>query len=380
MKNIFIIGSHGYKKNYGGWETFVKNFCTYYNKEKANIYVTEVTHVKKEIYKLDDIFCLPVKTKKIGSATMMIYSIKSLYDVFKYIKKNKLKNSIIYILGLRQGIFLKLLNKKFKKNNIKVFINPDGLEWKRSKWSKPIKKYFLYCEKVMTKYCDGIICDSKGIKTYFEKQYPKNKVNKHFIAYGTKTFDFNNINEEDILSKYNLKKDNYCLVVGRCVPENNFELIINEFMKSNIKKELVIISNITGSPYYDVIKEKTNCDSDSRVRILPGIYNEEHLSTIRKNAYLYLHGHSVGGTNPSLLEALSLTDLNILYNVNFNKQVGLDTCLYFNEKNNNLKKVLEDKNLKKYKKLLGPLAKQRIKEEYTWEYIIDKYERLFGEQ
>ncbi|MFI3307178.1 MAG: DUF1972 domain-containing protein [Mycoplasmatota bacterium] len=377
MKNIFIIGSHGYQKNYGGWETFVKNFCDYYDKTKANIFVTEVSYEKKKNYKKNKINCLPIKTKKCGSATMMIYSIKALFDIKKYIKTNKMDNCIIYILGLRQGIFLQLLYPYFKKNNIKVYLNPDGLEWKRSKWNKYIKKYFLYCEKVMALNCDGIICDSNGIKTYFEKAYPKNKVKKHFIAYGTKTFDFNNINQDLILEKYNLVKDNYCLVVGRCVPENNFELIIKEFMKSNIKKELVIISNITGSPYYEQLKQITNCQIDKRIRILPGIYNEEYLSTIRKNAFLYIHGHSVGGTNPSLLEALSLTDLNILYNVNFNKQVGLNSCLYFSDKNNDLRKVLNDKKLKSYKNKLGKLAKQRISDEYTWEYIVNKYEKVF---
>lgn len=379
-KNIFVLGCQGYNKNYGGWETFVKNFSDFYDKKKANIYVTEITFNKNDKeYIKNSIKCLPVYIKKIGSPTMMLYSIKSLFYVKKYIKKNNIKNAIIYILGLKLGPFLKLEYKYFKKNNIKVFVNPDGLEWKRSKWSKPVKAYFLYEERTMLKNCDGIICDSEGIKTYLEEKYPKNKVSKYFIAYGTKKVDLSDVKEDEILKEYKLKKDSYCLVVGRCVPENNFELIIKQFMKSKIKKELVIISNITGNKYYDKLKAITNSDKDKRVRILPGIYDEKKLSTIRKNAYLYIHGHSVGGTNPSLLEALSLTELNILYDVNFNKQVGQDACLYFKD-NDELKNILNDtKYLDSIKKEKGVLAKKRIQEAYTWEGILDKYEKLFEE-
>lgn len=380
-KNIFVIGSQGYNKNYGGWETFVKNFADFYDKKKANIYVSEITHEKSdEEYVSNGIRCLPVYTKKTGSATMMIYSIKSLYYVKKYIRKNKIKNAIIYVLGLKLGPFLNIERNYFKKHDIKVFVNPDGLEWKRSKWSNLIKKYFLYAEKAMLNNCDGIICDSEGIKTYLEETYPKNKVPKYFIAYGTKKVDLSDIDEKGVLKEYKLKKDNYCLVVGRCVPENNFELIIDEFMKSTIDKELVIISNIEGCKYYEELKEITNCDKDKRIRILPGIYDEKKLSTIRKNAFLYLHGHSVGGTNPSLLEALSLTDLNILYEVNFNHQVGEDACLYFSSKSGDLKKILNnEKNLKSIKEDCGRKAKKRIEEEYTWDYILNKYEELFND-
>lgn len=382
MKNIFIIGSQGYNKNYGGWETFVKNFCDYYDKENNNIYVTEVTSNKKDREYLNNgIRCLPIYTSFKGSIRMMIYTIKSLYYVKKYINNNKLNDSIIYILGLKLGPFLRILKPYFTRNKIKIYVNPDGLEWKRSKWNKFIKKYFLYAEKTMLKNCDTIICDSEGIKSYLEETYQNNKVDKVFIAYGTKKINFDGVNENSILNEYNLKKDDYCLVVGRCVPENNLELIINEFMKSKINKKLIIISNIQGCEYYNILKEKTNCESDKRIIILPGIYDEIKLSTIRKNAFLYIHGHSVGGTNPSLLEALSLTDLNILYKVNFNEQVGLDSCLYFTDKANSLKKILDDeKHLRKVRKDCGIKAKKRIEDEYTWEHIINKYEKVFGEK
>jgi rhamnosyltransferase len=186
-----------------------------------------------------------------------------------------------------------------------------------------------------------------------------------------------NSDEKNILKEYSLKKNDYHLVVGRCVPENNFEMIIREFMKSKATKRLVIISNITGNKYYDELKQITNCDSDSRITILPGIYDEIKLSVIRKNAFSYIHGHSVGGTNPSLLEALSLTYLNILYDVNFNHQVGLDSCLYFYKEGSLTKLLNKEDYLVSIRKEKGKLAKKRIHDEYTWEYVVDKYEKLF---
>ncbi len=378
MKNIFIVGSQGYDKNYGGWETFVKNFCDFYDKKSANIYVSEISDKKCDEYKKNGIICNPIYTKKRGSITMMIYSIKSLLYYIKYIKNNKIENSIIYILGLKMGTLLYFLKSKFKKYNIKVFVNPDGLEWKRSKWNKLVKKYFLIAEKSMTKNCDGIVCDAVGIKDYLIETYPKNKVPKYFIAYGATIPDISNINEKDILKKYNLKKNGYCLVVGRCVPENNIELIINEFKKSKIDKDLVIISNIENSSYYEVFKENTKYEDDKRIKVLGSIYDKQELSIIRKNAYLYLHGHSVGGTNPSLLEAMSLTNLNLLFDCVFNKEVGSDTCLYFSNKNNNLKRLLDNKDLlDKSKKKLGILAKKRIDDSYTWKLVVQKYKDIF---
>ena len=125
-----------------------------------------------------------------------------------------------------------------------MIVNPDGLEFKRSKWGKIAKMFFLLSERFMLKSSDIIVCDSLGIKDYVDEKYPKLSNRTTYIAYGSNTFDFKSITESDILKEYDLKRDNYCLMVGRCVPENNYELVIKEFMKSNIKKDLVIISNL----------------------------------------------------------------------------------------------------------------------------------------
>ncbi len=378
MKNVFIIGSRGYHYNYGGWETFVSNLVDNYNDNNTMFYISEYTEDKsKKIRKINDnVIVFPIYVSNYKSATMFIYTIKSFKYFINYIKMNNISNSYMYILGLKLFNYLAIYKNKLRKLNITTIVNPDGLEHERSKWSYPVKKFFLLSEKLMLNNCDMIICDALGIQKYVINKYPKLIDKAIYIAYGSDKYDFSNINEEKILKEYHLKKDDYCLMVGRCVPENNYELVINDFMNSGIDKKLVIITNLSSSNYYQELVNKTNCLSDERIIFIDGVYDNNKLAVIRKNAYLYIHGHSVGGTNPSLIEALSLTDLNILYDVCFNKDVGKDSCLYF-KNTGDLVKLLNNKDIIKDRNKLGMKAKKIINDNFTWNIIVDKYKRVF---
>lgn len=381
MKNIFIVGARGYHASYGGWETFVSNLVDYYNDSNVRFYVGELAsdeNKDKMMEKINDnLYRNYIYVKEMGSPKMFIYSIKSYLEVLKYIKKNKLKNSYIYVLGLKLGPMLWFYKRLRRKYNIRIMVNPDGLEHRRSKWNKIIQFCFLLSEWSMINNCDMVICDGLGIQDYIEGKYKKLKGKTAYIAYGAREYNFDDIDEEKILKEYNLKKDGYCLMVGRCVPENNYELVISEFMKSKIKKDLVVITNLSSSNYYDELVSKTGCDKDKRIKFINGVYEQENLATIRKNAYLYIHGHSVGGTNPSLIEAISLTDLNILYDVCFNKDIGGKTCLYFKDEGS-LVKVLDDtKLINDSKKKLGSKAKKLFYDKFTWEKIVEQYKTVF---
>ena len=379
MKNIFIIGSRGYHYNYGGWETFVSNLVDNYHDKYTNFYISEYTNKNtlSEYKPNSNITINPIYVKSNFKGKMFIYSVKAFKYYIDYIEKNKIENCYMYILGLKLFNYLKIYRHKLKKLNIKIIVNPDGLEWMRSKWSYLIKKFFLISENLMLNNCDLIICDGLGIKKYIDEKYPKLKNITEYIAYGTNHIDFSNIDETKILKKYKLIKDNYLLMVGRCVPENNYELVINEFMKSNIDKSLVIITNLSSSNYYNELNNKLNISKDKRILFIDGVYDKTELATIRKNAYLYIHGHSVGGTNPSLLEAMSLTDLNILYDVCFNHDIGLETCLYFKD-NGSLTTLLNNKKLLDTKKKeLSSKAKKRIAQNFTWDIIVKQYKKIF---
>ena len=379
MKNIFIIGSRGYHYNYGGWETFVTNLVDNYNDLDTKFHISMYTNDKnlKEYEADSNVIVDPIYVKNSTSGKMFIYSVKALKYYIKYIEDNDIKDAYIYILGLKLFNYLSMYKKKIRKLCITILVNPDGLEWMRSKWSYPVKKFFLLSEKFMLNASDIIVCDGLGIKEYVDNKYPKLKNKTKYIAYGYNNIDLSKVNEKKVLKKYDLEKDNYLLMVGRCVPENNYELVINEFMNSDIDKDLVIITNLSSSNYYDKLKSSTNFYKDTRIKFIDGVYNKEELAIIRHNAYLYIHGHSVGGTNPSLIEAMSLTDLNILYDVCFNYDIGLDTCLYFKD-NGSLTTLRNDKKfLDESKKKLGKICKKRVKENFTWDIIVNEYKKIF---
>lgn len=377
MKHIFIIGSRGFNASYGGWETFVTKLVNNYNDNNVLFHISGLSEKDTLLNNKvsDNVITDSFNVKQNGGIKMLLCTIKAFKYYINYIKSNHIENAYIYILGLKLGPILKIYERKLNKLKITTLVNPDGLEHKRSKWNNLVKKFFLLSEKWMLNNCDIIVCDAKGIKKYVDTKYPYLKEKTTYIAYGTDKVDLNDVNEEEILKEYKLVKNDYLLMVGRFVPENNYELILNEFMKSNIDKKLIIISNISSSNYYKKVINKTKCLNDKRINFIDGVYDEIKLSTIRKNAYAYIHGHSVGGTNPSLLEALSLTELNILYDVDFNKDVGKKSCLYFKE-SGSLTKILN--NINKYnRKELGIQCKEIIKKDFTWEIIVNKYKDLF---
>ena len=155
--------------------------------------------------------------------------------------------------------------------------------------------------------------------------------------------------------------------------------MIKEFIKSNTKKDLVIITNVEKNKFYEELKEKTNFDKDKRIKFVGTVYDKELLTQIRTNAYAYIHGHEVGGTNPSLLEALSTTKLNLLLDVGFNTEVAKAGAIYWNKEEQNLKNVINkiEKITKQEKEKYGNLSKERTKEEYNWNKIVTNYEEIF---
>lgn len=233
----------------------------------------------------------------------------------------------------------------------------------------------------MVKHADLLICDSVNIEKYIKEDYKQYNPKTTFIAYGADTEKSKlEDNDEKLIGWYKekgVKSKEYYLVVGRFVPENNYEIMITEFMKSNTKKDFVLITNVEKNKFYEKLKEKTSFDKDSRIKFVGTVYNQELLKKIRENAYGYFHGHEVGGTNPSLLEALATTDLNLLFDVEFNREVGMDGAIYFNKENGNLAKLIDSELDKNEVALLGDKAKKRINYEYSWTKIINKYEILF---
>lgn len=384
MKNVFIIGSKGIPANYGGFETFVDNLTERRVSESIKYHVSCLSDNNDE-FSHNGARCFNIKVPNIGAAKAVYYDILALKESINYIEKNNIKNAIIYVLACRIGPFLWIYKKKIKKLGIKLFVNPDGHEWKRAKWNYFIKKYWKFSEKLMVKHSDLLICDSINIEKYIKNEYSKYNPKTKFIAYGadTKKSQLSD-NDPKIINWYNekgVRAGEYYLVVGRFVPENNYKLMIEEFMKSNTKKDFVIITNVENNSFYKELKVNTNLEKDNRIKFVGTVYDQELLKKIRENAFAYLHGHEVGGTNPSLLEAMALTKLNLLLEVGFNKEVGEESSCYFGKDNNSLSKLINkcDEFSQEEIDTYGELAKYRINSYYSWNLIIKKYEEIFNE-
>ena len=161
------------------------------------------------------------------------------------------------------------------------------------------------------------------------------------------------------------------------MPENNYETMIREFMKSRSKRDFALITNVSDK-FLEELKEKTHFDQDPRIKFVGTVYDKELLMKIRENAYGYFHGHEVGGTNPSLLEALGSTDLNLLLDVGFNREVAEDAALYWNKQPGNLASLIDQADNMNAGEIteLGEKSSQRVVEAYSWQHIADEYNRL----
>lgn len=382
MQHVFIVGSKGIPSNYGGYETFVDKLTEYHQHDSEIKYHVACKGTENREFEYHNAQCFQLEIPNIGSAQAIYYDLIALKQCCSYIEQNQIEHPIIYILACRIGPFASYFQRKIHKLGGQVFVNPDGHEWMRQKWSAPVRKYWKFSEQLMTKYSDLLICDSKNIEYYVRKNYKRYHPKTIYIAYGAETKQ--SILEDEVpellnwYKKYDLSANNYYLIVGRFVPENNYETMIREFMNSESKRDLVLITNVN-SKFLKELKRKTKFYQDSRIKFVGTVYDQELLKKIRGNAYAYLHGHEVGGTNPSLLEALGITKLNLLLDVGFNRECAEDGALYWNKDNDNLAHLINKADTLSIGEvnIFSEKAQKRIREAYSWEFIANEYKKVF---
>ena len=409
VQHVFLVGAKSLGA-YGGYETFINKLTEYHQNDtrikyhvackangdgcmdEANIEgvsdivcnqdgdTIEFTYHNARCFKIS----IP---ENLGSAQAVYYDVKALDECCRYINKNHISHPIVYIMACRIGPFMKHFYKKIHKLGGRIYLNPDGHEWMRAKWSRPIRKYWKISEQMMVKWSDLAICDSVNIEKYIHKCYDGKGISGKnpkttFIAYGAETRQ-SKLADDDrkLISWYEskgLKAYEYYLVVGRFVPENNYEIMIREFMASDSKKDFAIITNVN-SKFLDELEQKLHFKKDKRIKFVGTVYDQELLMKIRENAYGYFHGHEVGGTNPSLLESLGSTDLNLLLDIGFNKEVAKDAAVYWNKTTGNLAELINKTDVitEEKRSEYGQKAKQRIKNAYSWQFICDQYAKEF---
>ncbi|MDW8759048.1 DUF1972 domain-containing protein [Streptococcus suis] len=387
MRTVYIIGSKGIPAKYGGFETFVENLTKYQNDKSIKYYVacmrenSAKSNISSNIFEHNGAICFNVDVPKIGPAKAILYDIIALNKAIKIAVENKDEAPIFYVLACRIGPIISYFSKKIQSIGGRLVVNPDGHEWLREKWSYPVRRYWKFSERLMVKSADELVCDSKNIEKYIRNEYQRYNPNTTYIAYGTEITKSkllrNNSIVRDWYNSKDVKESEYYLVVGRFVPENNFEVMIREFMNTKTNKDLILITNVEQNTFYDRLKKETGFDKDSRIKFVGTVYNQELLKYIRENAFAYIHGHEVGGTNPSLLEALSSTKLNLLLDVGFNREVGENGAIYWRK--DNLHKVIEDSETFSGEIIdnYGKISSKQVNERFTWEYIVEEYETFF---
>ncbi|MBA3025022.1 MAG: glycosyltransferase family 1 protein [Sulfurimonas sp.] len=357
MKKISIIGTVGIPAKYGGFETLTE----YLTKNLHDKYeLTVFCSGKSYSQKLDN-----YNGAKLEYINLHANGVQSIpYDIISIFKSLRFADTLL-ILGVSGCIVLPFVRLFSKKH---IVVNIDGLEWKRDKWGKGAKWFLKFSEKLAVKYADVVVADNKVIQEYVMSEYG---VQSELIAYGADHVTKELLSDE-LKVKYPFLGSRYAFKVCRIEPENNIHLILDAFSEYKLLN-IVMIGNWKNSEYGRELKEKYS--SFENIFLLDPIYEQNSLNQIRSNCYLYMHGHSAGGTNPSLVEAMYLGLPILAYGVQYNRETTEGKALYFDDKDG-LVKLLENIDEEQLQIVAHDMFVV-AKENYVWEKIAKQYAELF---
>jgi glycosyltransferase involved in cell wall biosynthesis len=355
---IGILGTRGIPNHYGGFEQFAEFFATYAAScgYEVSVYNSHTHPCKEKKYKGVKIIHCYDPENKIGTVGQFFYDLNCILDA------RKRNFDIILQLGYTSSSVWFSLHPK----NAIVITNMDGLEWKRTKYSKIVQKALQIAERIAVKKSDYLISDSIGIQKYIQKKYQKEST---YIAYGA--HNFNNPNPE-ILKEYQVEPNNFNMIMARFEPENNLDMVLEGVTLSESKTPLLVIG-YHNTKYGTYLKNKFK--TNTNILFLGAVFNLNHLDNLRFYSNLYFHGHTVGGTNPSLLEAMASKALVVAHNNDFNKGVLKENAFYFSTADE-VKKIVETvKKIDTLQFVENNYA--AIASTFNWEKINEQYLQLF---
>jgi glycosyltransferase involved in cell wall biosynthesis len=356
---IGILGTRGIPNRYGGFEQCAEYLAFGLTQKGHDVWVYNAhNHEYNEgNWKGVHIIYCNDPEYKLGTFGQFIYD----YNCIKDARKRNF--DILLHLGYTSNSIWRRIWPRGCRN----IVNMDGLEWKRSKYSKYVQRFLKSAEKWAATNADVLIADSIGIQQYLKDVYNKPSI---YIPYGADIFDAPNPN---ILEKYTLLPFNFYLLIARIEPENNIETIIKGVINARQDKPLIIIGK-TNNTYGKYLNEKYA--SFEQIQFLGGIYDVPVINNLRYYSLLYFHGHSVGGTNPSLLEAMGCSALIAAHNNTFNKSILDGDAFYFSSAEDIVDIINEVGSKNIYQNKLNNNLK-KILTSYNWENIVSKYEQVF---
>ena len=399
VQHVFICGAKSIGL-YGGFETFVGKLAEY-SKDNSQIKLHIICKANGEGHMEESrlpgaqrvsgteftycgAHCVKLPVPHIGHAAAVYYDWAAVRCCLDYCGKQKIAHPVIYVLSCRIGPLMGWMKKKIRRLGGALHVNPDGHEWMRGKWPAPVRRYLKLSERLTVRQADALICDSEKIQKYILEEYAAYHPRTFFILYGAEPGPSPLADDDpawtEWAGKHGLQRNGYYLAVGRFVPENNYEAMIREFMRSRTARDFVLVTDGTG-PLRRKLENRLNCGADKRIKFVGTVYDQALLKKIRENAFAYLHGHEVGGTNPSLLESMCATDLNLLLDVDFNREAGGNAALYWSKEPGSLAALIEraEEMTDEERNRLSELARKRVMERYSWQKIAGRYASLWLE-
>lgn len=359
---IAILGTRGIPNNYGGFEQNAENLSLHFVNQGHEVTVyspSEHPYPKKTWngVRICRVWAFERKLGVIGTALYdflcLLHAVRSNYDV-------------ILELGYGpSGLFFPLR----VATSAVLVTNMDGLEWKRSKWGAAARRIWLLAERFAVRWSDALVSDNPGIKRYLEEKFGAQST---YIGYGAEVRNAPNPTQGP--GKLNLEPYGYSLLIARLEPENNIEMVLDGYVASSVEQPIVIVGN-QKTKYGRYLCHRY--ELDSRVQFVGAIYNYECLASLRYHADRYFHGHSVGGTNPALLEAMACGALICAHDNEFNRYVLGDSGHFFRS-SQQVKDLVEDCRPDDEREAFRQGNWSRLESEFNWENSSSAYLKLFS--
>lgn len=359
---IAIIGSRGYPIVYSGYETFVKEVSERLVAQNIDVRVYCQKHLfsakPKTVNGVELVYMPTVQTKSLNQLV---------HSFFSMVHACSSKTDVILVVNAANGPFglISLLAQK------KTLINVDGLEWLRPKWKGLGAAYFKFAAKLATLFYNTIITDAEAMRQVYLQTF---KANSTVIAYGA---NIRHSKNPELINQFGLIPNEYFLIVGRLIPDNNSDLILEGFKKANSNKKLVIVGDV---PYQDAYAQKMKAHASDQILFLGYITDSEVLAELYHQSYAYLHGHEYGGTNPTMLKAMAYGCAILALDTVFNREMlengqfgwffqktSDSVALYLQQAEHNPQAV----------QTLKEKARDGITQKYNWDEVTRAYVTVF---
>ncbi|QDH78377.1 glycosyltransferase family 1 protein [Echinicola soli] len=362
--HVAIFGAKGYPYVYGGYDTMVKELCE--RLVKKNIRVTVYCHRSlfkerpKQVNGIDLVYMPAIESKSFTQLTHSFFSM--IHACFS-------SANVIFVVNSGNGPF-GLISRIMRKPTA---INVDGLEWLRPKWKGIGGKYFYWASKMATKFYDQLINDSDEMqRIYLELFNAPSKV----IAYGSNP---GLQADPTLIQKWQLEREDYYLIVGRLIPDNNADLIIEGFTRSSSTRKLVVVGDV---PYKDEFAERLKNIPDDRLLFTGYVKDQQELAALYRNCYAYFHGHEYGGTNPAMLKALGYDCAILALDTPFNQEMLQNGKhgWYFQKGQKAISTVIEKaEQSPEAMQQFRQTSREGLTKKYDWDHVTDQYIEVFKE-